>query len=332
MTRFKSKFQNYINQKKCSLQWIIVAFSLLCAVLLVTSGSGIRRTNDTECDHPKRWISDASAIDRIPDDHTNKSVNYQRSTTIPDDHTSSNIHDDQTNRCFIDDHTSASIIDDQSSTNFIDDHTSPSIHDDQTNTSFIDDHTSTSIHDDQTNTSFIDDHTSASIHDDQSSSFVVNHTSTCNPANHTHVNTIPIPTYFSTPLIQAHPRHPDSQPSSYPRTRCLHQQNVDEREIGFIQYRNRIKPLRHQLTPVPNVIKSQEISNHPIRCLHLKNIDEREMAYINMKNRTTFYQPRPTHATYDPSEVPLYMRNSAMVRPPPHKKDAPIRCLHMKYM
>ena len=297
MTMFKFKFQNYISQKNCSLPWIIVAFSLLCAVLLVTSGSGIRRHNDTEFDHPKRWISDKSAIDRIPDDHTNKSVNDQRSTTIPDDHTSASIHDDQPNTSFIDDHTSASI------------------HDDQTNTSFIDDHTSASIHDDQTNTNNI-----------------VNHISTSNPANHTHVNTTPIPTYLSTPLIPAHRRHPDSKPSSYPRTRCLHQQNVDEREIGFVQYRNRIKPLQPRATPVTKAIKSQEISNHPIRCLHLKNTDEREMAYINMKNRRTFYQPRPTHMAYDLSEVPLYMRNSAMVRPPPHKKDAPIRCLHMKYM
>ena len=312
---FKFEFQNYISQKECSLPWIIVAFSLLCAVLLVTSGSGIRRHNDTEFDHPKRWISDKSAIDRIPDDHTNKSINDQRSTTITDDHTSASIHDDQTNTSVIDDHTSASI------------------HDDQTNTSVIDDHTSASIHDDQTNTSVIDDHTSASIHDDHTStSFIVNHTSTCNPANHSYFNTTYTPTFFSTPLIPAHPRHPNFQPCSYPRTRCLHQQNVDEREIGFVQNRNRNKPLQPRATPVTKAIKSQEISNHPIRCLHLKNTDEREMAYMNMKNRRTFYQPRPTHATYDPSEVPLYMRNSVMVRPPPHKKDAPIRCLHMKYM
>ena len=315
MTMFKFKFQHYINlEKKCSLQWIIVASTVLCAILLITPRSGIRRHDDTENNHSKHSISETSANDRISDDQPNKSINYRRCTTISNDHTSESIHDDQAN------------------TSFIDDHTIESIHDDQANTSFIDDNTSKSIHDDQANTSFIDDHTSASIQYDHTSTSFVNHTSTCNPANHTYVNTTPIPAYFSTPLIPAHPRHPDFHPYSYPRTRCLHQQNVDEREIGFVQYRNRINPLRHQLTPVPKVIKSQEIPNHPIRCLHLKNIDEREIAYMNMKNRTTLYQPRPTHATYDPSEVPLYMRNSVMVRPPPHKKDAPIRCLHMKYM
>ena len=230
---FKFKFQHYINlEKKCSLQWIIVAFTVLCAVLLITPWSGIRRHNDTEFNLPKRRISDTSSIDRIPDDQTNKSVNYQRSTTISDD-----------------------------------DQTSASIPGDQTSLSFIDDHISTTTPHDQTSTSFIDDNTSARIPHDQSS--FDDQARTCKPANHTHVNTKPIPTYLSTPLIPAHTGHPDSQPFSYPRNRCLHQQNVDEREIGFVQYRNRINPLRPRLTPDTNV-NSQEISNHPIRCLHLK--------------------------------------------------------------
>ena len=78
--------------------------------------------------------------------------------------------------------------------------------------------------------------------------------------------------------------------------------------------------------------KCQEISTHPIHCLHLRNVDEREMAYVNMRNRTKFYQPRSAYMAYEPSEMPLYMRNSVMVKQPPQQKDSPIRCLHMRNM
>ena len=335
MTMFKFKFQLYNNrEQQWSLQWIRVAFTVLCGVLLITPRPGIRRHDDTENNHPKRSTSLTSAIACIPDDQTSKSINYQRSTftTIADDQTIANIPDDQTSANIHDDQTIKRSVDDQISYSIHNDQTSTGIYDDKTSTTIIDDQTSTSIHDDQTSTSIHDDQTSSIIHDDQTSTRIIDdQTSTCILANHTYVNTTHIATQVSTPLIPAHPRHPYVQPFPYPRTRCLHQQNMDGREIGFVKYKNRVEPFRARVTPVTNITKSRGISNHPIRCLHLRNVDEREMAYVNMRNRTTFYQPRPTYMAYEPSEVPLYMRNSVMVKPM-HQKNAPIRCLHMKNM
>ena len=63
-----------------------------------------------------------------------------------------------------------------------------------------------------------------------------------------------------------------------------------------------------------------------------KNVDQREMGCVNMRNRSMFHRPTPTHKAYEPTGVPLYLRNSVMVKQPPHQKDAPTRCLHMKNM
>ena len=100
--------------------------------------------------------------------------------------------------------------------------------------------------------------------------------------------------------------------------------STSTKQNAFVDYRNRIKPFRTNVTSITAVDKSQGIANRPTRCLHLRNVDQREMACVNMRNRSMFRHPTPTQAynAYEPTEVPLYLRNSGMVIQHPHLKDA----------
>ena len=284
--------------------------------------------------------NDNASISSIPDNASISSIPDNASiSSIPDNASISSIPD---NASFstIPDNASISSIPDNTSTSDIPDNASiSSIHDNASFSSIPDNASITSIHDNVSNSSSQDNASIPSILNSARNSFIPD-TSSYRCSSH-------IPANYSIPLIPAYPRHPGTQPFpsitcipsaertyhlSNSRNRCLHQQNVDEREAAFIIHKNRCNPFRPKMSTNTNINTFKEKPKPSNRCLHLRNIDEREMAYVNMKNRIMFPRPQPNVRAYKPSEVPLYMRNSVMVEQPPKQKNAPIRCLHMRNM